>query len=194
MRSTELRVQSVKPDETRAARSSASAAATPVRIIANRPDPGDAKEYDHKLREACESHHLTAGERGAVRGGAAGRRLGVQRHALRVTGVDGRAGHHVLRCVSPAIPNAIAALLLYMPRSRPARIPHAYFGWTEGNPIAYLLKFLAFGEGRYRAGDARSASPDRGRSDAPSSHSRRLVVAAPPAPARTALTLPQGEA
>ena len=26
-------------------------------------------------------------------------------------------------------------------------IPHAYFGWTEGNPILYLLKFLAFGEG-----------------------------------------------
>ena len=26
-------------------------------------------------------------------------------------------------------------------------IPHVYFGWTEGNPIAYLLKFLAFGEG-----------------------------------------------
>lgn len=23
----------------------------------------------------------------------------------------------------------------------------AYFGWTEGNPIAYLFKFLAFGEG-----------------------------------------------
>ena len=27
------------------------------------------------------------------------------------------------------------------------RLPHAYFGWTEGNPITYLLKFLAFGEG-----------------------------------------------
>ena len=27
------------------------------------------------------------------------------------------------------------------------KIPHAYFGWTEGNPIVYLLKFLAFGEG-----------------------------------------------
>ena len=24
---------------------------------------------------------------------------------------------------------------------------NAYFGWTEGNPIVYLLKFLAFGEG-----------------------------------------------
>jgi hypothetical protein len=26
-------------------------------------------------------------------------------------------------------------------------LPHAYFGWTEGNPITYLLKYLAFGEG-----------------------------------------------
>ena len=47
---------------------------------------------------------------------------------------------------SPAIPNAIAALLLYI-RDQTGQIPHAYFGWTEGNPIAYLLKFLAFGEG-----------------------------------------------
>jgi len=55
-------------------------------------------------------------------------------------------GHHVLRCTSPAIPNAIAALLLFV-RDQTSKIPHAYFGWTEGNPIAYLLKFLAFGEG-----------------------------------------------
>ena len=27
------------------------------------------------------------------------------------------------------------------------QLPHVYFGWTEGNPITYLLKFLAFGEG-----------------------------------------------
>ena len=52
----------------------------------------------------------------------------------------------MLRCVSPAIPNAIAALLLYV-RDQTGKIPHAYFGWTEGNPIVYLLKFLAFGEG-----------------------------------------------
>lgn len=51
----------------------------------------------------------------------------------------------MLRC-SPAIPNAIAALLLYC-RDTTGRIPHAYFGWTEGNPITYLLKCLAFGEG-----------------------------------------------
>ena len=52
----------------------------------------------------------------------------------------------MLRCVSSAIPNAIAALLLYI-RDETGKIPHAYFGWTEGNPIVYLLKFLALGEG-----------------------------------------------
>ena len=64
---------------------------------------------------------------------------------LAVHGAD-VGGFKVLRCVSPAIPNAIAALLLYV-RDRTGTLPHAYFGWTEGNPIAYLLKFLAFGEG-----------------------------------------------
>jgi len=55
-------------------------------------------------------------------------------------------GYRVLRCQSPAIPNAIAAILLQI-RDRTNRLPHVYFGWTEGNPITYLLKFLAFGEG-----------------------------------------------
>jgi hypothetical protein len=64
---------------------------------------------------------------------------------LCVSGVE-VGPHRVLRCVSPAIPNAIAAPLLYC-RDATGTIPHAYFGWTEGNPIAYLLKFLAFGEG-----------------------------------------------
>jgi hypothetical protein len=55
-------------------------------------------------------------------------------------------GYRVLRATSSAIPNAIAALLLYI-RDETGEIPHAYFGWTEGNPIVYLLKFLALGEG-----------------------------------------------
>ncbi len=64
---------------------------------------------------------------------------------LHVEGVH-VAEFRVLRCTSPAMPNAIAGLLLDL-RDRTYNIPHAYFGWTEGNPIAYLLKFLAFGEG-----------------------------------------------
>jgi hypothetical protein len=143
LRSTELRVQAVEADDL-AQRFLADAANSPVRIIANRPDSGLPEEYEHKLREAMESHHLPADERVLfieVRPGDASEFSGV----LRVTGaaVD---KYRVLRCVSPAIPNAIAALLLYV-RDKTGKIPHAYFGWTEGNPIVYLLKFLAFGEG-----------------------------------------------
>ena len=143
LRSTELRVHGVDADE-QARRFIHEAAGTPVRIIANRPDLGNADEYAHKLREARESHHLPPDERVLfveVRPGD----VSEFSDTLRVTGVD-VVGHHVLRCTSPAIPNAIAALLLYC-RDETGKIPHAYFGWTEGNPIAYLLKFLAFGEG-----------------------------------------------
>jgi hypothetical protein len=143
LRSTELRVHGVDADE-QARRFIHETAGAPVRIIANRPDLGDADEYAHKLREARESHHLPPDERVLfveVRPGD----VSEFSDTLRVTGAD-VMGHHVLRCTSPAIPNAIAALLLYC-RDETGKIPHAYFGWTEGNPIAYLLKFLAFGEG-----------------------------------------------
>ena len=143
LRSTELRVQAVEADGV-ARRFIAEASATPVRIIANRPDSGLPEEYEHKLREAMESHHLPPEETVLfveVRPGDVSEFSGV----LRVSGAQVDR-HRVLRCVSPAIPNAIAALLLHL-RDATGRIPHAYFGWTEGNPIAYLLKFLAFGEG-----------------------------------------------
>ena len=143
LRSTELRVHGIKADATAEVFLKESAHVA-LRVIANRPDRGDPAEYAHKLREATESHHLPPGERVLfleVRPGDASEFSDV----LEVQGVD-VAGHRVLRCTSPAIPNAIAALLLYC-RDRTGRIPHAYFGWTEGNPITYLLKFLAFGEG-----------------------------------------------
>ena len=143
MRSTELRVHGVDPDASAHAFIREASKKT-VRIIANRPDRGDASEYEHKLKEARESHHLPPDERPLfveVRPGD----VSAFSDQLRITGVDVE-GHLVLRCTSPAIPNAIAALLLHI-RDETGKIPHAYFGWTEGNPIAYLLKFLAFGEG-----------------------------------------------
>ena len=143
LRSTELRVHGVKADSL-AEQFLREAARQPVRIIANRPDSGLPDEYAHKLREAQESHHLPREMRVLfveVRPSDASEFSEV----LNVEGVD-VGGHHVLRCASPAIPNAIAALLLFI-RDQTRQIPHAYFGWSEGNPIAYLLKFLAFGEG-----------------------------------------------
>ncbi len=64
---------------------------------------------------------------------------------LMVTGEE-IEGVRVLRCTSPAIPNAIAALLLHL-RDQTGVLPHAYFGWTEGNPLRYVFKFVFFGEG-----------------------------------------------
>ncbi len=143
LRSTELRVQRVDADDL-AATFLREAASSPVRIIANRPDTGLPDEYAHKLRDARESHHLPEDAPGPfveIRPSDASEFSGV----LRVEGVRVER-FRVLRCDSAAIPNAIAALLLFI-RDRTDQLPHAYFGWTEGNPIVYLLKFLAFGEG-----------------------------------------------
>ena len=143
LRSTELRVHGLEADAT-AQEFLRGAGEQPLRFIANRPDTGHVEEYDHKLREARDSHHLPSDARVLfieIRPGDASDFSEV----LEVRGAS-VGPHRVLRCVSPAIPNAIAAILLYA-RDLTGKIPHAYFGWTEGNPVAYLLKFLAFGEG-----------------------------------------------
>lgn len=144
VRSTELRIEGVEYDELAEALVAEAARRQSLRIIANRPDLGDHDEYARKLDEAMDSHHLPSDALILfleVQPGDASDFSNV----LRVTGAE-VGGFYVLRCTSPAIPNAIAGLLMDL-RDRTGAIPHAYFGWTEGNPITYLLKFLAFGEG-----------------------------------------------
>ena len=143
VRSTEIRIEGVTYDETAGRFVSDAADRKAVRLIASRPNTGQPAEYARKLADAKTSHHLPDDvvlflE---VKPGDASDFS----KELRVQGVN-VGGFRVLRCTSPAIPNAIAGLLLDL-RDRTDTIPHAYFGWTEGNPIAYLMKFLAFGEG-----------------------------------------------
>lgn len=144
LRSTELRIQGVVLDPAAALFIDQVAATGHIRVIANRPGAGDITEYADKLREARDTHHLRPWEPVLfleVTTGDASDFTDV----LHVRGVE-VGPYRVLRCQSPAVPNAIAGLLLHI-RDRTGLVPHAYFGWTEGNPIAYLLKFLALGEG-----------------------------------------------
>jgi hypothetical protein len=143
LRATEVRIKSVHLSATARAFVD-ELTPSPVRIIAHRPDKRAEEEYDVKEQQAREDHSLEDGEPVLfleVGHGDASE----FRDDLLVRGV--RVGRHrVLRCKSPAVPNAIAALLLHL-RDLTGKIPHAYFGWTEGNPIAYLLRYLFLGEG-----------------------------------------------
>ncbi|HWB16403.1 MAG TPA: hypothetical protein VG538_08345 [Vicinamibacterales bacterium] len=144
VRSTEIRIESVDYDDGALAFIREAAGRRLLRIVASRPGTSGTEEYQRKLLNAQHAHHLSSHDYVLfleVRPGDVSAFTG----SLHVQGVSVGA-HRVLRCTSPAVPNAIAALLLDL-RDRTYSIPHAYFGWTEGNPVAYLLKFLAFGEG-----------------------------------------------
>ena len=58
-----------------------------------------------------------------------------------------RIGNHcVLHARSPMVSNSIAALLIHV-EQRTGRVPHIYFKWKEGNPVANIFAFLFLGEG-----------------------------------------------
>jgi hypothetical protein len=143
IRSTELRIEKVTLDAAAAAAID-EVAPHGVRIIAHRPDRFTVDEYDEKERHSRDDHSLDGGEPilflEVVQGDASDFTEDLQVHGVKV----GR--HRILRCVSPAVPNAIAALLLHV-RDRTGRIPDAYFGWTEGNPLLYVLRYITLGEG-----------------------------------------------
>ena len=144
LRSTELRVHGIIPDPLAEAFIETLYKGEAIQIIANRPGSGLPDEYEAKLLEAQQTHHLPVSDPVLfleVRPGDAS-------NFSEQLEIEGRqvGPYRILRCQSAAIPNAIAALLLYI-RDRTNKTPHVYFGWTEGNPITYLLKFLAFGEG-----------------------------------------------
>ena len=142
-RSTELRVDRIELDDP-AREFIRRAAKGTVRIITNRIDRGDALEYEAKEKEKRLDNHIPGGEPilfFEVTPGDASEFSGV----LKVRGetVD---RFQILRTESPAVPNAIAAFLLFL-RNETGKLPHVYFGWSEGNPVSYLLKYIAFGEG-----------------------------------------------
>jgi len=115
-----------------------------IRIVTNRREKGDVAEYRFKEHEKRIDNHIPStdpvlfyeidlGDASEFKG------------KLKIRGVD-VDGYRILRTESPAVPNAIAAFLMYL-RDRTGKIPHVYFGWSEGNPIMYLIRYVIFGEG-----------------------------------------------
>ncbi len=62
--------------------------------------------------------------------------------------IEGRelGRNKILFAKSPVIANSIAALLLELEK-RTGKVPHGYFKWKEGNPIANAIRFMFLGEG-----------------------------------------------
>ncbi|WP_261368017.1 amino acid transporter [Acrocarpospora catenulata] len=141
-RSTELRVTSISLDDL--ARRFVNESGE-IRLIANEPNARDRKEYVDKAREAWELHRLRTSE-GFLFLEVTVPDASEFAGEIRVTGEE-RHGFRILRTSSPAIPNTIAALLLYL-RDQTGKTPHVYFHWAaEGNPIGALLRYLVFGGG-----------------------------------------------
>jgi hypothetical protein len=142
-RSTELRVEEIELDD-KARQFIKDAAKGTIRIITNRKDKGDILEYREKEHEKRNSNHIPLNEPilfFEVTPGDASEFTG----KLAICG-ETVGDYRILRTESAAVPNAIAAFLLYL-RDEMGKLPHVYFGWSEGNPISYLLKYIAFGEG-----------------------------------------------
>jgi hypothetical protein len=143
-RSTELRQERIEVDEKAQRFIDEAAKRGEIHLVAHRRRYGTEEEYARKEREQREDNHIPPGEPILfleVDVEDASEFMDV----LEVRGVE-VGGHEVLRAVSSVVPNAIAALMLHL-RDTTGKTPHCYFGWTEGNPIVYLFRYLLFGEG-----------------------------------------------
>jgi len=115
-----------------------------VRIIPNRPEERDEAEYDRQAEEARLDHQIPSQECILFLevyitdpSDFSGR--------LEVSGVE-VGKHQILRATGTAVPNSIAAFMIQVQKMTGKR-SHAYLNWTEGNPIAYLFRYLIFGQG-----------------------------------------------
>jgi len=143
LRTTELRVEKIEFDE-QARQFIDELAQGEIRIVTNRRETGEVEEYRFKEHEKRVDNHIPASDPVLfyeIELGDASEFKG----KLKIHGVD-IDGYKILRTSAPAVPNAIAALLLNL-RDKTGKIPHVYFGWSEGNPASYLVRYILFGEG-----------------------------------------------
>jgi hypothetical protein len=143
-RTTELRAEQIQLDDAAQKFIDEASEHGELRIIANHPDARDVEEYRQAAAEAREHHTIAPGEP-LIFLEVYVKDASEFSGQIRVSGIEVE-GYRVLRAEGVAIPNAIAALLLYL-RDRTGKRPHVYFDWTEGNPFLFLIKYLLLGQG-----------------------------------------------
>jgi hypothetical protein len=143
-RSTELRVEEVVLDEMAERLIRRATRRGLVRLIANHPDARTSRAYLRKEREEREASNIPRGDPVLFLEVTVG---DASEFSARLEVKGELIGEHaVLRVEGPSVPNTIAAVLLHI-QDRTRLQPHIYFGWTEGNPLKYLARFILFGEG-----------------------------------------------
>jgi hypothetical protein len=145
-RSLELRQESIELDEKAETFVGEASMGDEIHIIAHRRRfRDDPEEYARKLHEQREYNHIPEDVPVLFLEIDVEDPSEFGEEVLEVRGVN-VGGHRVLRGESTVVPNAIAALLLYL-RDETGKMPNCYLGWTEGNPFAYVLRYILFGEG-----------------------------------------------
>ncbi len=142
-RATELRVTGVELSP-EAADILNSVLDQPVRFVPLRPrerTPEDFQRIDHLLHTA---HGLPAREKIIF---LEIERTDASEFSERLTVQGKRINNHcILSARSPMVANSIAAVLIHV-ENMTGRVPHIYFKWKEGNPVANMFRFLFLGEG-----------------------------------------------
>ncbi|MGN6131245.1 MAG: amino acid transporter [Nocardioidaceae bacterium] len=143
-RSFELRVTDVAFDE-HAQLFLRDCARRTIRLIAHEPDLRDVAEYNAKIVQNQADHDLADG-RDIIFAEVTVADPSEFEAGLEVHGEVRHGQYRVLSVESSSVPNALAALALAA-RDLTGTVPHLYFEWTEGTPVANLLRFMLFGVG-----------------------------------------------
>lgn len=143
-RSTELRITGIELSPQALDIVKSAAATGPLRIIPRRPKQTGPEDLD-RIEELVRKYH-------ALPEGAKIVFLEVERtdasefnEKLKVEGQRINS-HCILTARSPIVANSMAAFLIYV-ENLTGQVPHIYFKWKEGNPVANIFRFLFLGEG-----------------------------------------------
>jgi hypothetical protein len=142
-RSTELRITGVQLDP-EAQTFVAESAHKTIRLIACKPRNNSVKDREQAKAELREMYSLSPETPiyfvEVARGDTSDFTENLQVHGIR-DGPD-----RIFRATSAAVPNSIAALLICLKQATGC-IPHAYFHWTDVNPVMNVMRYIFLGEG-----------------------------------------------